>query len=428
MKEALHPVLEEQAYWGTVGGMTLVLYPRASARRRHALLTLDYGSIDRNFALATDPAHRFETPAGVAHFLEHRIFEKRYGDISTRFADLGATVDAHTTMTETGYSVSCNDGFDQTLSLLFELVFEPASFTEDGIARERAIIRRELELYQDDVDWVSFFTCLQSLYGDHPIATDIAGTLESIEQIDHQVLARCHEAFYRPERAVLFLFGDFEIESTWQRVGSMVSELDGHGVLCGVQTLRPPAVPRPGRSQHVMSISEPRIALAFHDNSTPAGEALLKRELSLELLMDMLFGPSSEFYTVEYCDGLIEEESFSWEVQAESGYCFCLVSGDCQEPTILEERVRTEIELASRNELITQNWDRAVRKMYGSLVTRFEDGQDCAEMVVAAVRQGCEPFAYLPILSEITVEDAEDALLTALRPDFCGVSTVIPVD
>ena len=427
MKEALHPALEEQAYWGTVGGLTLVLYPRASARRRHALLTLDYGSIDRNFTLATDNRHHFETPAGVAHFLEHRIFEKRYGDISTRFADLGATVDAHTTMTETGYSVSCTDGFDQTLSLLFELVFEPASLTAEGIARERAIIRRELELYQDDVDWVSFFTCLQSLYGDHPIATDIAGTSESIEHIDHQVLARCHQAFYRPERAVLFLFGDFEIESTWQLVGSMVSELNGHNVP-RVQTLRPPAVPRPSRSQHVMSVSEPRIALAFHDNSTPEGEALLKRELSLELVMDMLFGPASEFYTREYCDGLIEEESFSWEVQAESGYCFCLVSGDCQEPTILEERVRTEIELASRNDLIAQDWDRAVRKMYGSLVSRFEDGQDCAEMVVAAVRQGCDPFAYLPILSAITVEDVEDALQTALRPDCCGISTVMPAD
>ena len=155
---------------------------------------------------------------------------------------------------------------------------------------------------------------------------------------------------------------------------------------------------------------------------------MLKRELSLELLMDGLFGPSSAFYTREYCDGLIEEESFSWEVQAESGYCFCLVSGDCQEPQLLEERVLMEIGRASTSELIALDWERAIRKMYGSLVSRFEDGQDCAEMIVGAVRQGCQPFAYLPILSSITVEDVEDALHSVLRPDGCGVSTIIPGD
>ena len=427
MKEARHPALEEQAYWGTTGDLTLVLYPRASAHRRQALLTLDYGSIDRTFALATDSTRRFETPAGVAHFLEHRVFEKKSGDISTRFAALGATVDAHTTMTETGYSVSCNARFEEILGLLFELVFEPASFTEEGVARERAIIRRELELYQDDVDWISFFSCLKSLYGDHPIATDIAGTPESLEQIDQQVLAKCFEAFYRPERAVLFLFGDFDIESMWRQVGSMVNQL-GPNAGTRVASMRPQAVPRPIRSEHVMSAAEPRIAMAFHDSSAPTGEALLKRELSLELLMDVLFGPSSAFYTRQYCDGLIEEESFSWEVQADSGYVFCMVSGDCQDPEVLEKRVRMEIEHATTSESVALDWERAIRKMYGSLVSRFEDGQDCADMVVAAVQQGCQPFAYLPILSRITVDDVEDALQSVLRPDCCGVSTIIPGD
>lgn len=425
MREALHPAFEDRVYWGKVDGLTLILYPRACARRKQALLTVDYGSVDHAFSLEREsPPERIETPAGVAHFLEHRIFEKSYGDISARFADLGAIVDAHTTMTETGYSVSCNDGFDEALHLLFELVFDPF-FTEEGIARERAIIKRELELYQDDVDWVSYFTCLKSLYGDHPLAADIAGTRESIQEIDQRVLQTCHEIFYRPERAVLFLFGDLDIDVTWRRVESLVSGLRGRSSPRAV-TLRSPATPRPNRSWHVMSVAEPRIAMAYHDSSSPAGAGLLKRELTLELVMDILFGSSSEFYTREYFAGLIEEESFSWEVQAETGHCFCLISGDCQEPELLEQRVQGEIEDSIANDVIPRDWERAVRKMYGSLVSRFEEGQDCAEMVVAAVRQGCEPFAYLQALSEIAVEDAERALQSVFRPDGCGVSTVFP--
>jgi len=424
MREASHPAFEDRVYWGQVNGLTLVLYPRASARRKQAVLTIDYGSVDHAFSLERESApQRIDTPAGVAHFLEHRIFEKSYGDISARFADLGAIVDAHTTMTETGYSVSCNDGFDEALHLLFELVFDPF-FTEEGIARERAIIKRELELYRDDVDWVSYFTCLKSLYGDHPIAADIAGTCESIEEIDQRVLQTCHEAFYCPERAVLFLFGDLDIDVTWRRVESLVNGLRGsfpRGV-----TLRSPATPQPNRSRHVMSVAEPRIAMAYHDGSSPVGAGQLKRELTLELVMDILFGSSSEFYTREYVAGLIEEESFSWEVQAESENCFCLISGDCQEPELLEKRVQHEIEDSIANDVIPQDWERAIRKMYGSLVSRFEEGQDCAEMVVAAVRKGCEPFAYLQALSEIAVEDAEQALQSVLRPDRCAISTVFP--
>ena len=424
MKKVSHPALEEQAYWGTVGGLTLVLYPRACAPRNHALLTLDYGSIDHSFVLESAPGHTYETPAGVAHFLEHRIFEKKQGDISAQFADLGVTVDAHTTLTETGYGLTCNDRFDEALALLFELVFEPF-FTEDGIARERAIISRELELYQDDLDWVSYSTCVKSLYGDHPIAADIAGTVQSIELIDHQVLATCYDAFYRPQRAVLFLFGDFEAGTMWRRVESLVSKIAEHASPGGI-TIRPAAMPRPTRLQHRMSVTEPRVAVAFHDGSGPTGSEVLKRELSLELLMDVLFGPASAFYTREYNAGLIEEESFSWEVQAESGYCFCVISGDCQEPRQLEDRVLAEIELAADGEFIDRDWRRALRKMYGSLVSRFEDGQDCAEIVAAAVRQGCEPFAYLPILSTITAEDAMEVLRSVMRPDCCGVSTVFP--
>jgi len=175
-----------------------------------------------------------------------------------------------------------------------------------------------------------------------------------------------------------------------------------------------------------MGVSEPRLAMAFHDISAPCGKQLLTRELTLELLLDVLFGPASAFYTREYGTGLIEEESFSWEVQAESGYCFCLLSGDSQQPALLEERVLKEIAVSAKGDFLSQDWQRAKRKMYGSLVSRFEDGEDCAEMIVAAVRQGCEPFAYLQILSAIEVEDATAALQSVLRLDGYGISTVSP--
>ena len=425
MQTVSHPALREPVLWGTLdGGLTLVLYPRHKAPRMYAQLTLDYGSIDRTFALETAPGQAYETPAGVAHFLEHRIFDKDSGDISARFADLGVTVDAHTTVAETGYSITCSDRFEEALSLLFELVFVPF-FTEEGTERERAIIMRELELYQDDADWVSFFSGLQALYGDHPIAADIAGTPQSLERIDSRVLSRCYEAFYQPQRMVLFVFGDFEAAAMQARVEVLLAGARSGSAPRAIPE-RPTAVPQPARLERAMSIAEPRLALAFHDDSSPHGEELIRRELNLELVLDILFGPASAFYTREYGAGLIEEESFSWEVQAEPGYCFCLVSGDCSEPRLLEERVMAEIERASREEAIAQDWRRATRKMYGSLISRFEDGQDCADVVGTAVRRGCRPFDFLPILSSVTVEDAVDALHTVLQPLRCGVSTLIP--
>jgi len=421
-----HPLLADDVLHECLsGGCDLYVYRKRSLRRRHGLLTVDFGSVDVG---SCEPAPSGSGGAlhGLAHFLEHRLFVKASGDITDRFAALGAEVDAHTSLTTTGYSFTCIESFEACLGLLLELVLVPY-FTEEAIGREREIITREIELYEDSVESLAFNAALRSLYPHHPLGVDIAGTRESLERIDREALLLAHRAAYCPSRLALFLSGDLDFGSCRECVSSLLEQYAELQQTASPSMPRPLADPAPRRMVARLSVAQPRLLLAFAPSARELrGVTLMRREICMELLCDILFGPAGAFYSRHYESGLIDDGSFGYEIHTEPSFTFAVVGGATPHPAELEEAITDEIATAAAGTMVADGLERAVRKAHGQLLCRYDEIEGCAAMVDAAARRNCAPFFRFEVLATITLEQVTACLASCLRTEAYGVSVVLP--
>ena len=412
----LHESLQESVVIQDLdaGGRVCVV-PRAG-RRCHAVLNVAFGALHEAGA-------RCGEPAGIAHFLEHRLFEKPGGDIGERFSDIGADIDAQTGFTSTSYSVTSGaDVFPEAIELLLELAGR-AHFPEDPVDRERAIIGHEIQLFEDSVDWVTFQTLLGALYPDQRLAVDIAGTPDSLLSIDGAMLERCHERHYRPASVQLFACGPIDVG----RLGSVCSQ----ALRCwpqGGSTASPTrARARPDRAEATMSLARPRRLLAFPDEIRRHGLALMRHELALEMALDILFGPGSEFFSRHYEAGLLSGETFGGEVYMDESYGFCLLGGDADDPDGLQKVILEELARAPGSDWIEADFERARRRAYGDMVCRWEDVESTVGFIESAGLRGCHPFAVTSLYDgedAVNVGDIRRCLDTCLRPDRVAVAAV----
>jgi predicted Zn-dependent peptidase len=404
------------------GGLGLHLLPKPGFRASHALLAVGYGSIDRCFALPG--CQPLRVPDGVAHFLELRLFASPLGDVGDRFAALGAEVNAQTTFTSTGYFFTCTEHLGECLDLLLEFVLRP-TLDPAGVEREREIIARELQLYEDNLEWVSFTAALQALYGAHPLGVDIAGSPASIEGISAPLLEFCHRAFYRPANMSLIVGGDFDPEAVAAQVAAALSGWDPG---TPPTLFRRPASARAGGTRRaVLPVALPRLYLGWADRPpSAAGEALLVQELCLELLLDILYGSSSDFYARNYQSGLIDGESFGCDLYVEPEFCFFLVGGDTPDPERLRVQIRAELERAADGRLIERDFARAARRAYGQAVQRLDQVEGAVGAVFSAVGRGAGPLGIFAAHGQVRPEDLQPYLERLLASERWGGSLVLP--
>ena len=424
--EVFHEVLPQ--------GCALYVYRTPGLRGRQAVLSVDCGSLDTHAGTTqpTDGAASpqvMSMPPGIAHFLEHRLFEKPEGDLSARFAALGAEVDAHTTFTNTAFSFSCTDHFDESVALLLQLVFQP-HFTDDGVLREREIVTREIQLFEDSLEWVSFHHALGALYGRHPLAMDIAGTEQSLGHIDRAALRGVYDRFYRPENTCIFVCGDVQPRQIRDHVAACLEGLVSGDSRWQGERLHFRSQPRPrsatSRVAVTMPLSAPRICLAFHDRGAiERGKALLKREICLDMAADVLFGPASDFFARQYAGGHIEAETFSCECYVETEFRFVVMTADVDDPERIEAAICEEIRRAMRDGAIEGDFERARRQAFGQLLYRYDEGEACIATLHSEVSRGTQPFGYFEALSEVGPDDVADCLESCFSAES-GICTVWP--
>jgi len=421
-----HPLLADDVLHERLpGGCDLYVYRKPHLRRRHGLLIVDFGSIDVGDSALASCGLSGEL-YGLAHFLEHRLFAKPSGDITDRFATLGAEVDAHTSLATTGFSFTCLDDFDACLALLLELVLVPY-FPEEAVDREREIITREIEMFEDSVESVAFSAALRSLYPNHPLGVDIGGTPESLRLIDSRALELAHRAAYRPARLGVFLSGDLDFQACRTRVSAALREYVQPQAEHPRPASRLLAHPAPGRIVAPLSVAQPRLLLAFAPVARAlSGPALLQRELCMELVCDILFGPSSEFYTRHYESGLIDDHSFGYEVYAEPSFTFAVVGGDTPGPAELEEAIVSEISRARCSPMVADDFGRAMRKAHGHLLCRYDEIDGCAAMVHAVAHRGGDPFGLFEVHAGTAPDDVSACLEACFSTAAYGSSVVLP--
>lgn len=403
-EEKYYPAVKEMIYRTRLAnGLTVALLPKKEFKEVYGSVTVQFGSVD---TLVTEvDGDVKEYPAGIAHFLEHKLFEREdSSDLMSAFTSLGADSNAFTSFTKTSYLFSATDHFLENLDLLDELVTS-AHFTEDSILREQDIIQQEREMYQDDPDSCLFFSTLANLYPGTPLATDIVGSEESISQINLTNLQENFTRFYKPVNMYLFLVGDFDVELVqgyFER--KELKDLDVQEVVREKIVLQ--AVKQTDSMR--MEVSSPKLAIGVRGKREVAEADCYRHHILLKLLFAMMFGWTSDRFQKLYESGKIDA-SLSLEVEVTSRFHFVMLTMDTKEPVALSHQFRKAIRNFTKDLDITEeHLDIIKREMFGE----FFSSMNSLEFIATqydAFENGETIFDLPKILQEITLEDVLDA-------------------
>ncbi len=419
-------VIKEEIYFREIPpGLKLYVLPKKGYQKKYAVFSTHFGSIDSSFKIG-ESGEYLEVPDGVAHFLEHKLFEDVEGDVFHKFASLGASANAYTSFTQTAYLFSTTDNFEESLELLLNFVQDPY-FTEDTVRKEQGIIGQEIRMYEDNPQWCLFFNLLGALYREHPVQKDIAGTVDSISEITPEILYRCYRTFYHPANMALFVVGG---DINPDKVGSQVEKNLGSRVYehLGEVNRFYPDEPFEINRQKVaksMVVAEPLLNVGFKGDSPESltGREKLKQEIINELVMDILFGESEPLYNELYEEGLINEQ-FDAGYVMEKNYSYTLLGGETRDPDLLYKKVMEGIEKAKKEGFSEEQVERHRRSSLGDFMRRFNSLEFIANNFLSYRFKGIDFFAYPEVLKEITVAEVNDCLQEQLRPERHAVSVI----
>ena len=403
-EEKYYPAVKEMVYRTRLSnGLTVALLPKKEFKEVYGSVTVQFGSVD---TLVTEvDGYVKEYPAGIAHFLEHKLFEREdASDLMSAFTSLGADSNAFTSFTKTSYLFSATDHFLENLDLLDELVTS-AQFTEDSILREQDIIQQEREMYQDDPDSCLFFSTLANLYPGTPLATDIVGSEESISQINLTNLQENFTRFYKPVNMSLFFVGNFDVyqlRDYFER--KKLKDLDVQEVVREKLVLQDVKQTDSMR----MEVSSPKLAIGVRGKREVAEADCYRYHILLKLLFAMMFGWTSDRFQKLYESGKIDA-SLSLEVEVTSRFHFVMLTMDTKEPVALSHQFKKAIRNFTKDIDITEDHlDIIKREMFGE----FFSSMNSLEFIATqydAFGQGETIFDLPKILQEITLEDVLDA-------------------
>lgn len=414
------------------GGLPVYFCPKPGFKKKYACYSTFYGSVDSRFRPAGQE-QVITVPDGIAHFLEHTLFETEKGNVSDLFAENGAYNNAATSFATTTYLFASGERFFDNLELLVDFVENPV-FDPVKIDKERGIIEQEIQKYQDEPGWVSYMGLLESLFREHPLRIDIAGSVESIREIDAQTLHDCYRTFYSPENMALFITGDLSQDEVLEFVDR--HSRYGSERFRGTPRVEPIERDYPDEPDAVhaevferrMSVALPRIIIGFKEPGVPlSGTALLERDLLTEFALDLLLGRSSDHYLDLYSSQLILDDfSASWMTCA--GVGVAMIGGETPHPERLVEALDSILERASRLELSSADFQRAKKKYMGGMVRAFNSLEYIASNYTHYRFYGLDLFSLLDAIQAVDQDAVQERLSTLFHPNRRAVSRILPVE
>ncbi|MCF6095902.1 insulinase family protein [Thermovorax subterraneus] len=406
-------------------GLKAYVIPKKNFNKVYAVYSTKYGSIDNEFVVPTT-GERLKVPEGIAHFLEHKMFEMPYGNVFDKYAELGASSNAYTNYTNTTYLFSTTSSFEECMRLLLEFVETPY-FTEESVEKEKGIITQELRMYEDDPEWQVMLNLLRAMYHRHPVRDDIGGTVESIQNIDVDALYKCYDTFYHPSNMVIFVAGAVDADRVFEIIGEWENKRGKlpQGEIIRTYPEEPDTVNKP-RIDVKMSVSRPLFLMGFKDNDVGYdGIELLQKEIITNILLEIIFGKSSLTYEKLYEEGLIDDR-FSFGYEGQKGYGFCTIGGETKDPEKLKDMLVTSIDEAKEGGLKEEDFERVRKKYLGDYIQGFNSLEFIANSFVSYYHRNVNIFDYPKVLKRITFEEAERRLREFFDFDRMAVSTVYP--
>ena len=398
-------------------GLTLMLCPMKGYSTAYALFATRCGSIDDSFSIGD--GEMVQVPNGIAHFLEHKLFESEEGDAFEQYAKTGASANAYTSFDRTAYLFGCTDRFRESLEILLNLVTTPY-FTEQTVKKEQGIIGQEIRMYDDDPDWRVYFNLLGALYQDHPIRIDIAGTVESIAGISADLLYRCYNAFYNLNNMVLSIAGNFEIKDVVEACDKILKP--AAPVRVSTREVQEPDEIRTRRVEQTLEGAAPLFQIGFKGRAKSYRENILA-QVTGELVCDLIAGESTALYRELYDEGLINAV-FDTEVMAGPNYLVNIFSGESRDPDAVFARLTDGVRALQERGILEEDFERARRAAYGRYVGIYGNVESMAGMMVLAKLADFGAYEPLDLLGELTLNDAQAFLRENFDTERCALSVV----
>jgi predicted Zn-dependent peptidase len=422
--KAIENNLEETLLFGTASsGLRFLLNPKPGFSKTMGVLGVRFGSTDNTYIV---DGKSLEVPGGTAHFLEHKLFEDKEGDVSDRFTANGASCNAGTGFTTTSYLFSCTARLAENLKLLLNFVQSPY-FTPELIAKEQGIIEQEIKMYNDDPDWVVFFNLMKSLYRQHPVRENIAGSVESIAGINTEVLEQCYRGFYRPGNMVLVLAGSLDPE---QASRIILEDADTRAKDPKGMNHRMLEESNDERARETVSrqmvVARSKILIGFKDREISAdGRALQTKEIVSQMVLDILFGKSSQNFDELYNEGIIDD-SFSAYYSGYHDFGFTSIGGDTDEPERFHERILAVLKSETNKGIDEESFRRQKNKYLGKFIRTFNSVESTAFSLLAFQFKALDPPQVLEIIQGITLEDLNRRLATHFKAEHSAWSVIEP--
>ena len=419
--------LNETIYTATLSnGLSVTLLPKNEFHKTYGLFTTKYGSIDNQF-VPRDGKQLTLVPDGIAHFLEHKMFEKKDGDVFNVFGKLGASANAFTSFTQTSYLFSSTTNVDENVETLLDFVQEPY-FTKETVEKEKGIISQEIQMYEDEPDWRLFFGILGNMYPKHPLHIDIAGTVESIKDITAELLHESYNTFYHPSNMNLFIVGKMNPEEMMELIKSnqakksfsKVTEIERYFPEETVDDIKP-------FDSIKMAIKRPKSIIGIKGiNQAPEGKEALVYKTTMDLLLALLVGPTSDNYLRLYDSGVIDD-SFSYDFSLERTFHFADIGGDTKDPETFTKVIKEILLTAKMSPELNENHLVLIKKrMIGQVLQSLNSLEYIANQYSQQSYGEATLFDLVPIIESISLNQIKKVAEEFMQENHMSVFHILP--
>ena len=372
-------------------GLTVMIIPKRGIQKKYIIWGTNYGSNDNRFIVPGENEIT-EVPKGVAHFLEHKMFEQENGRNSLDvLTDIGVSANAYTTNDHTAYLYEATDNFYEALDEFMDYVQHPY-FTDENVEKEKGIIGQEIMMYDDYPQWKVYLNALECMYYNNPVKLDITGTIETISHIDKDILYKCYKTFYNPSNMAMVVAGDFEPEKLLEEIKKRLVNNKSNGEIKRIFDEEPQEIVKSYVEQN-MEVSMPLFTIGIKD--TPAEEKeRVRKNIAIEILLNMIIGASSDLFKELYNKGNCYW-SPSIEYDFNKNYAHILLTGQSNNPQELFEMFKQQVKYSIENGLNEEDVERTKKMIYGEYIKEYDDVVDISRMFLSDYFKGINSFEYL---------------------------------
>lgn len=415
-------IIKEKLYLEELeNGLKVIVIPKKDTNKKMAIIGTKFGSVDNHF-IKPQTKEEIVIPDGVAHFLEHKMFEQANGTNSLdTLTAMGVEANAYTTNDHTAYYFEAVDNFEPAFKELLDYVFNPY-YTDENVEKEKGIIAQEIRMYDDDAISKVFLNALECMYEKCPVRLDVAGTVESVNKINKDILYDCYNTFYNPSNMILSVCGDFEPNYIIEFVKNNMRKIEKIGKIERIYPKEPEKI-YSNFKETSMDVSIPSFVIGIKDNLEK--ENIVKKELILNILLNYLLDENSKLYKELYDEGLLISEP-DLEYEYSDIYSHMIIFSYSKDPKKVFEKIKTEISNLKENGLEEKSFNRVKNKIYGRLITSYNSPAQIGRIFMRDYMNDIISFDYINEWNNITIEEANEMIKDKFIEEKMILSIVNP--